>query len=383
MRARGLAPKLILSLTAIVLLVIGVFAVVNAHIQEQELLDEVVRGTDRVSKAFNRSTWNLMLADHRESAYDVMRTIARQDDEVRRVRIFNKLGKITFSTGDDTGHQVDLTAEACTMCHARGEPLVKVNAPSRVRYFGPDDDPLLGMITPIYNDPACHACHPEEQNVLGVLDVSFSLKRVREEVAGIRIRSVLVGGISVLLIGAFVAFFTRRFVIRPVRELIDATKKVAVMDLEPPLVVRSHDEIGELGDAFNLMREELLSARNRIDGFTQNLELMVEKRTEQLEATQAKLFQTDRLASLGRLSASVAHEINNPLSGVLNFGKLMERLLTDDGVPPERLDDFRRYLAQIVSETARAGRIVSDLLSFSRRPRSESVPRDLNEIVRL
>ena len=78
-------------------------------------------------------------------------------------------------------------------------------------------------------------------------------------------------------------------------------------------------------------------------------------------------MQTDRLASLGQLAASVAHEINNPISGVLNLSMLMQRILKDDGIPPGRIAEFRKYLEQVATETARVGRIVSDLLAFSRR----------------
>jgi len=381
---RGLAPKLILSVSAIVLVVVGVFAYVNARIQERELLDEVVRATDALSNTITSATWDSMLADHRESAYKVMRTIGRQEG-VRRVRIFNKLGRITFSTGDDAGQQVDLSAEACYLCHAAGEPLVKVNAPSRVRDFTEGGHHYLGMVTPIYNEPACSSAschaHPEGKPVLGVLDISVPLDRVDGEVAGIRLRAVMMGGLTVVLIGGFVVFFSRRFVVRPVRALIDATKDVAAMDLERPVEVRASDELGELGRSFNTMREHLLRARGEIEDFTRNLELKVEERTAELDAARKKLQQSERLASLGRLSASVAHEINNPLSGVLNFSMLMQRLLSVDGVPPDRIEDFRHYLSQVVSETSRAGRIVTDLLSFSRRSPTDLSPTDLNETV--
>jgi len=382
----GLGPKLILSVTAIVLLVEGVFGFLNARIQEEQLMDEVLRGANRLSNTITKATWDAMLADHRESAYQVTRTIGRQEG-VHRVRMFNKQGLITFSTGDDSGDMVDMTAEACYVCHAAGEPLVRVNAPSRVRDFvGEDGSHLLGMVTPIYNEPACstagcHA-HPAETNVLGVLDISVPVDRVDREVAGIWLRTALVGAVSVVLIVIFVALLTRRFIGRPVLDLIGATKRVATLELDQPLEVRTHDELGELGRSFNTMREQLLQARREIEDFTRTLEKKVEERTAQLEATQQKLYQTDRLAALGRLAASVAHEINNPLSAVLNYERLMQRILTGQGVPPDRIEEFRHYLAQSVSETTRAGRIVADLLSFSRRAPEERSGSDLNDIVK-
>jgi len=382
---KGLAPRLILSVTAIVVLVEVVFGFFNARIQERQLLDAEIIATVGISDTITKATRRDMLDDRRENVYTMMRTIGEQEG-VNSVRIFNKQGRVMFSTGADAGKLVDLTAEACDLCHAAGEPLVKVDAPSRVREYHEDGRRLLGMITPILNEPACsdadcHA-HPASRSILGVLDISVPLQRVEEEVAGIRRRSFLVGGVSVLLVALFVMFFTRRFVIRPVRTLMRATKRVAERKLDQPVVVTSNDEIGELGESFEAMRKRLLTAQHEIDDFTKNLEAKVDQRTEQLEATQQKLVQSDRLASLGSLAASVAHEINNPIGSVLNFGALMQRLVTEDGIPSERLEDFRRYLSHVVTETSRAGQIVKDLLVFSRRSSAESIPTDLNELIR-
>ena len=121
---------------------------------------------------------------------------------------------------------------------------------------------------------------------------------------------------------------------------------------------------------------------DEINQFTAKLETKVAERTEELHAAHQKLRQTDRLASLGQLAASVAHEINNPISGVLNLSMLMQRMLKDDGIPPERIPEFRKYLAQVVQETSRVGRIVSDLLSFSRRSKPQRAEADLNRIVK-
>jgi two-component system NtrC family sensor kinase len=383
---RGLAPKLILSLTAIVLVVEGGFAWVNARIQERQLLAEQVLRADELSETIRSATWHAMLRDHRETAYEVMRTIGRQEG-VGKVRFMNKQGKITFSTGPDAGHMVDITAEACDVCHAAGEPLVRVNAPSRVRHYRDEDGGrLLGMVTPIYNEPACsdagcHA-HPADRTVLGVLDLALPLDRVDDEVAGIRWRAALTAVVSGALLLVFAVFFTRRFVGRPVRELISATRQVAEMDLERPVVVHSRDELGELGGAFDLMRERLVGARREIQEFTRSLEEKVAERTKELAATRENLERAERLASLGRLCASVAHEVNNPLTGVLNFSRLLRRILTDEGVPAERRREFRDYLEQVIAEASRAGRIVTDLLVFSRGQRAVPAPGDLNQVVR-
>jgi len=146
-------------------------------------------------------------------------------------------------------------------------------------------------------------------------------------------------------------------------------------------MVGSSEELDELARSFDVMRERLRAALAELNQFTQNLETKVEERTQQLKAAQKKLLQSDRLASLGQLSASVAHEINNPVSGILNLSMLMQRMLKEDGVPLARLAEFRKYLGQVTQETARVGRIVSDLLAFSRRGKPQRAPADLNRIV--
>ena len=104
---------------------------------------------------------------------------------------------------------------------------------------------------------------------------------------------------------------------------------------------------------------------------------------EQLKAAQKKLLQNDRLASLGQLSASVAHEINNPISGVLNLSMLMQRMLKDDGIPPNRIEEFRKYLGQVTAETAarRPHRLRSAGVFAPRQ--AAAGPADLNRIVRM
>jgi signal transduction histidine kinase len=155
------------------------------------------------------------------------------------------------------------------------------------------------------------------------------------------------------------------------------------MNLDRPVQVTDRsDEISHLARAFEVMRESLKAAHGEILRFTQTLEDKVEERSRQLQAAQQKLQYNDRLASLGTLAASVAHEINNPIAGVLNLSMLMQRILKDDGIPAGRVPEFRKYLSQVTNETSRVGHIVSDLLSFSRRGKPQRSAADLNRLVK-
>ena len=242
------------------------------------------------------------------------------------------------------------------------------------------------MVTPIYNEPSCsqadcHA-HPSSIQVLGVLDVSMSLDRVDREMMGARRRALAVTLLTIALTGSFIAFFVRRVVGRPIRQLITATQALSEMELDHAIRAASGDEIGELARSFDFMRLRLKEAVSEINQFAQNLERQVEERTAQLQSAQADLIRQDRLASLGQLSASMAHEINNPISGVRNLAMLMDRILREDGIPPGRVQEFREYLNQVEQESARVGRIVTDLLSFSRQSRPQRADADLNTVVR-
>ncbi len=383
---KRLVVKLILSLTILVAVAEGISGYLNAKRQERQLLDAMIQGADQLSKAITSATWHAMLADHRVTAYEVMQTIALKQG-INTIRIFNKEGRVMFSTAREANQQVDKRAEACYLCHASEQPLVKVDVPSRARiYRGQDGVRRLGMVTPIYNESSCseadcHA-HAAEMNVLGVLDVVLSLERIDSEVRDAQIGVVLMAGIHILLIGILIVLFTRHFVDRPIRKLIDGTRAVSEMQLDTPIEISSSEELAELARSFNIMRERLKDAMDELNQFALQLENKVEERTEQLKAANQKLLQSDRLASLGKLSASVAHEINNPLSGVLNLSVLMQRILQDDGIPKGRVEEFRRYLSQIVSETTRVGRIVSDLLTFSRQSKPHVTRADVNGIVR-
>jgi two-component system NtrC family sensor kinase len=242
------------------------------------------------------------------------------------------------------------------------------------------------MVTPIYNEPscsqaACHA-HPANMKVLGVLDVTLKLESVDEQLASVKFQVASVTVVQVVLIGIFIIFFTRHFLSQPIHRLIEATRAVSAMQLDTPIeTTQKSEELGQLAASFELMRQRLRQALDDLNQLTQRLEDKVQERTQQLKAAHTKLLQSDRLASLGQLAASVAHEINNPISGVLNLSMLMQRILTDDGVPGGRVQEFRRYLSLVTAETSRVGRIVSDLLAFSRRSKPQQSNADLNQII--
>ncbi len=98
-------------------------------------------------------------------------------------------------------------------------------------------------------------------------------------------------------------------------------------------------------------------------------------------ADQARMLHQDKMISLGKLAASVVHEINNPLTGILNYAKLMSRILSSGGLPGDSVAKFQGYLSLMQSELERCSKIVSNLLSFSRKSGLEPSSVDINELL--
>jgi two-component system, NtrC family, sensor kinase len=387
---RKLGPKLILSLTVLIVAISGVSGYLNFRSQKKQLVDTMILGADQLSRGITGATWHAMLDDDRKAAYEIMRVIADKQG-VDRIRMYNREGRLVFST--DSREQLGMTSwssEVCASCHNKNAILHRPTEDSRVRYAtSPDGVKTINMVAPIYNEPSCSnaSCHAHRAStkVLGVVDVALRLDPVRKQTRAITLQTILWTLLEVGIGAAFVILFTRHFVATPIQELIAGTKAVSAMELDRPIdigITRGSQELDELVDSFNRMRERLKLAVAELNDMQQTLEDKVDERTQQLKAAQRKLIQSDRLATLGQLAASVAHEINNPVSGVLNLSMLLERLMASGTYPPGREAEFRKYLGLISTETARVGRIVSDLLAFSRRSKPQRAPADLNKLVR-
>src|SRR5579863_2107443 len=387
---RKLGAKLILSLTILIVVISGISGYLNFRSQKKQLVETMILGADQLSRGITGATWHAMLDDDRKAAYEIMRVIADKQG-VDRIRMFNREGRLVFST--DSREQPSTTSssnEVCTSCHSKGAIQSRPTEDSRVRYAtSPSGVRTINMVAPIYNEPSCSnaACHAHRAStkVLGVVDVALRLDPVQRQTRAITLQTILWTLLEVGIGAAFVIVFTRHFVATPIQKLIAGTKAVSAMELDRPFDIgnaRGSQELDELVDSFNRMRERLKLAVAELNDMQQTLEQKVDERTQQLKAAQRKLVQTERLATLGQLAASVAHEINNPVSGVLNLSMLLERLMANGNYPPGREAEFRKYLGLISTETARVGRIVSDLLAFSRRSKPQRASADLNKLVR-
>jgi two-component system NtrC family sensor kinase len=381
----SLETKLLAAVCGVALVSIGVFAWVNIRYERAERIDVMIRGASQFSDTVKRSTHYAMLQNRWEDAFHIMDTIGKQEG-VARVRVFTKEGTILFSTDrSEVGSAVDKRAESCYACHAAERPLERLMLPDRARVFrDTEGHRLLGMITPLYNEPGCSEdchVHPTSKRVLGVLDITLSLARVDEEIAAITRRTGAFAGITIVLLAMILAGVVRRGVVRPVRELVEGTRRVAQGDLTHRIPVRTRDEVGALAASFNRMTEALGKTQAELDALVATLEQRVEERTRELQEAHTQLIQTEKLASLGKLSASIAHEINNPLSGILTYAKLLSRKLRTGPPDADGLQAALQQLALVERETQRCCSIVRNLLDFARQREPSFQPVDVGAAV--
>jgi len=137
---------------------------------------------------------------------------------------------------------------------------------------------------------------------------------------------------------------------------------------------------GKISKFIHISRD-ITQHKKEEEELTRRLEHMVQDRTRQLKETHEKLLHQDKMSSLGKLSASVVHEINNPIAGILNLIMLMKRIVSEDGVKQKEIDQFKHYLDLMENETRRTSRIVSNLLAFARQSKMAPKRLSVNQLI--
>ena len=182
---------------------------------------------------------------------------------------------------------------------------------------------------------------------------------------------IAAGGVALVnLIAARVA----RRISGPIHDLRLAAHRIAQGDYTTPVQESTDDELGDLAHSFNTMSTEVESAHQALRESADELERKVEARTAELRRMQAQMIQSEKMVAIGKLAAGVAHEINNPLTGVLTNSSLMLEDMPDD-------HPWREDVQTIVNETLRCRKIVKGLLDFSRQTKPQRTPLDMNQVV--
>ncbi len=241
--------------------------------------------------------------------------------------------------------------------------------------------------SPILNERSCMECHwvhRETDVVLGSLIIKIPLNDLDEALYESTVDFFILAIIMTVLLLVFLVFFTTKKIRKPLNNIVLASEAVASGDKKMRLEVE-HDQLSDIRTvslAFNNMLDNLEKANEELQNWSQQLEYKVQKKTEELGAVQNELINIERIASLGKLSMSVAHEINNPLTGILTYTKLVQKQLNNQEIEQTRKDSMMKHLKIIETETKRCGDIVKGLLDFSRKDQKDFETKNLQEVLR-
>jgi len=379
MQPQTLKFKVVLYLTIALSAAMLLFTGLVAWFLYTEILGKVSDQVIQVSEVITKSTRFAMLQNQPAYVDRIIHDVANQE-KINRVRILSKEGRITHSTyAPEIGQTVDRNAEACSHCHQSERPLEQVPKNERTWTFkGPNGESLLGSMEVIRNEPSCYnaACHQhsKETSVLGVLDIVYSLdeidRKLRTSTLGIAGFSLGFIAFAALLVG----FFVHRLVYLPLRDLESGAQRLSTGNLDQAIPVRSGDEFGKLASVFNGMTDALRNSRAQLRDWGHTLEQKVERRTQELRRAQAETMRGEKLASVGLLASGVAHELNNPLTGILTFSHLVRQKMPDKSPDAEDMD-------LVIRETKRCAVIIKRLLDFAREKLPEKKFTDLNQVI--
>lgn len=370
------------------------FGVIFRSVNEGYLRRVIRQNGNNIGSIVEGALYHSMLTNDRsalQNTLDVINTLPGIED----VNMYDNQDNLVyspFSTGGiqhDNPNCKDCHANIGTMFPAKEKSFKIVNLDSKCEMSQKDYPYRLLLIrSPILNEASCYtsACHAhsESEEVLGSFVIRIPLEDLDSSVKKSTKDFFILAALTTLLLVTFLRFFTRRNIKRPLNEIIKASENVTRGDKSTRLDVKNMHlkDMIMVSSAFNEMLDNLQSATEELQNWSQQLEYKVQKKSEEISEMQNELIHVERIASLGKLSSSVAHEINNPLSGVLTYTKLVNKQLRGVKMDEKEKAPMLKYLKVIEEETKRCGDIVKSLLDFSRKDPLDFKIYHLHNVVR-
>jgi signal transduction histidine kinase len=356
----GLRTEIVASLAVVLVTALLAVGLVVAKVIERIALDQQVRFGEAVLQSLQ---YNLVvafpggggrLASLKGGPLETAAGLYATGGQVLRVVVVDSAGTVLADTdGAEIGRRTEDRDLAEAMAERRR--VVRFRDPGGL--FNAADE--LSVAGPIVAQGA----------VIGGARVTLALRGVQESLARARALVVLYALVDSALLILFGSFLLTRRVVAPVRRLADTTRRIAQGNFTEYAPVHSANELGQLAASFNTMIDVLAEHRRRLEEQLVSTELM----NQELKRAQEEVLRSEKLASVGRLAAGVAHEIGNPLGAILGYVDILQK-----GSDPEEAADCLR---RIEAETRRIQRIITDLLRFSRPAPVEVAPGDLNAVV--
>ncbi len=383
--AESVGFRLLAPLCVTVAAVLAVYALLSFRSTQDHHLELFRDNARGYGDLIRRATHDGMLLNQLDQVQAAFERVAHGTD-IAAVRCYDKTGVIVLSADRaEIGQHIGLESTTCRSCHGDGRiRSAAVMERSGLAHMTDAPDVLRHLVV-IPNEQSCAAAachyHPADRKVLGVLDVEMSMARLDAAIETAQGQLVWTTVILLIVIGVVAAVFVQRVVHRPVFQLREGTRRIARGDLDTRIDVRGGHELAQLAGAFNHMVEDLRAARRAVTEWSQKLEEKVVEKTEELRKAQHQVLHMEKMASLGKLSASVAHELNNPLAGMLTYARLVKREIREQPLAEEIRQELERYLNLVEQECRRCGEIVKNLLIFARRTGMKASSVNVNEIV--
>jgi len=383
---------LIISILSVFLFVS--FTVIFRSVNEQYLNTVIRQNGNNIGSIVEGALYHSMLENDKGSlrnTLDIINTLPGID-EVNMYDSEDNLVYSSFASDSNAGH----SDPNCKSCHPnlktmfpgkeKSYKIINVNSDCEMNQNDNGSRHLL-IKSPILNEKSCstsscHA-HPESDVLLGSLVIKIPLEAQDAAIQKSSTEFFLLAILATIIFASFLLVFTRKKIKGPLNALIKVSIAVASGDKSTRVEIKPNqlDDMRMVSLAFNDMLDNLHTATTELENWSQQLEYKVQKKSEELGAAQHELMHVERLASLGKLSSSVAHEINNPLSGILIYTKLLYKQVSNPELYASKKDTMLKHLKLIENETKRCGDIVKGLLDFSRKDQNDFEPKHLNEIL--
>ena len=371
------------------------FSLIFKSVNEQYLNTVIQQNGNNIGSIVEGALYHSMLENDKsalQNTLDIINTLPGIDE----VNMYNSKDSLVYSSfvsGTDSGH----SDPNCISCHSNLHEMFHGNEKS-YRIVDVDSDCLMNnndkgsrhllIRSPIQNErscdtSSCHA-HPETDVLLGSLIIKIPLEMQDAAIQTSSSRFFILAVLATIILVFFLLLFTRKKIKSPLNELVKVSVAVANGDKNTRMEIKPNqlDDMRMVSEAFNDMLDNLHTATLELENWSQQLEYKVQKKSEELGAAQQELMHVERLASLGKLSSSVAHEINNPLSGILIYTKLLYKQLSNPELNDSKRESMLKHLKLIETETKRCGDIVKGLLDFSRKDQDDFEPKHLHDILK-
>jgi len=386
--------RVVLSITLFAIFLFVSFGIIFRSVTEDNLQTVINQTGNNIGYLVEGALYHAMLENDKKSLQNTLDIINTMSgiDEVNMYDSDNELVYSSFSN-DTIGH----SNPNCVSCHSniatmfpkkeKSYKIIDIKSECNMNH-GDNKTRHLLINSPILNRKSCYqsSCHAHKptDEVLGSFIIKMPLGNLDDALKKSSTNFFLLATLTTIILVIFLILFTRKKIQAPLHAIIKASVAVANGDTSTRLEIKPNqlDDMMMVSRALNHMLDNLQAANDELQNWSQQLEYKVQKKSEELGAAQNELIHIERIASLGKLSLSVAHEINNPLSGILVYTKLVHKQISNQDINPSKKEILLKHLKLIEAETKRCGDIVRGLLDFSKTDQKDYEAVHLHEILR-